>query len=426
MAITKGPLNGIRILDMTHMHAGPYGTMLLGDLGAEVIKLESPTGDMMRMGNKEVTIENLYIIGINRNKKSLVLNLKGEYGKKAFYDLVRKSDVVYSNTRAEVPQRQGTDFNTLKKINPGIIRCNISGYGETGPAIGYPSFDIIACGHSGILSISGEPGKAPIIPGGIALADMMGGIVGSMSVLAALVRRKMDGKGVQIETNLLDGLLLLQQVMFQYYFLSGEEPGLQGKRHLFGPGYGIYDTKDSHITMCPDDHDKALKLIGLEWTLSDPRFAKPDNRVKNREELDKYIEDALLEKTTEEWIKLLRDQNDLACGPVLNYEQIFNDPQVLHNKMIIEMELKGEKYNTLGSLFKLSKGNNQDLIEGTFESAPDLGANTDEILKDILCYSDDMIEKIKAENVAYLQTRSEGAQIIRMPSEEEISEQSKE
>lgn len=398
MAITKGPLHGTRILDLTQAHAGPFGTLLLGDLGAEIIKLEPPKGEMMRGGEKMMNTKHSYLIGLNRNKKGLVLDLKSKLGKQAFYDLVKKSDIVYSNYRADVPKRIGIDFNTLEKINPRIICCNISGYGETGPYTGYPSFDIIACGHSGILSISGEPGRAPLIPGGIALADMMGGIFGTMSVLSAMVNRNKTGKGIKLEINLLDGLLVMQQVMLQQYFLSGVEPRLQGRQHSISPGYGIFNTKDGYITIAALNPEKVLTVMGLEDVLKDSRFNDPINILINKDALNEIFADAYLTKTTDEWIKLLRDENDIACGPVLDYDDILKDPQVLLNKMFIEMDLRGEKYNTVGSVFKLYDERSESLIEGQPEPPADLGQHTEEILKEILNYSDEQVQAIDAEN----------------------------
>lgn len=397
MSIRKAPLKGIRILDLTQAHAGPFGTMLLGDLGAEIIKIEPPTGDMLRFGEEKISPFLYYTLSLSRNKKSVVLDLTGELGKKAFYDLVRISDIVISNNRADVPKRQGTDYDTLKKINPGIIRCNITGYGETGPYTHYPSYDIIACGQSGILSLSGEPGKAPVIPGGVAMADMAGGTFGAFSVLAALVKRAGDGKGAKIEINLLDSLLLLQQVMFQNYFRTGDAPGRQGNRHIMVSPYGIYPTKDGFMTIGPSDANKVIKLVGLEWMLSDERFKDTHSRILNRPAFDKHLEEALLKKTTEEWIRILREENDIACGPVLDYNQVVNDPQVRHNNMIWEMEVHGEKYETIGSIFKMPGE-----IEGEPDPPPDLGEHTTEILKNLLSYSDERLEAVLKENESAL------------------------
>ncbi|MDY6933672.1 MAG: CoA transferase [Spirochaetota bacterium] len=395
MAITKGPLSGIRIIDMSHAHAGPFGTMLLSDLGAEIIKLEPPTGDLMRFGMPTIEVNPLffYILTLNRNKRSIILDITAEHGRKAFDELVKISDVVFSNFRSDVPKRQGTDYETLKKINPRIIRSNISGYGETGPYVKYPAFDIIACGHSGILSISGEPGSHPIIPGGIAMADMMGGIFAVMSVLAALVNRDREGRGAKVESSLLNSLLIMQKVIFQNYFTTGEKPGLQGRRHHMLPTYGIFETKDSFITLGPTDDSLLLKIVGLEWMLEDPKFSNMLDRLANVEEFTKHFEEALRQRTTDDWLKVIRDENNMASGPVLDYDQVANDPQVLKNEMITEIELKGKKYKTIASVFKMP-----GVIEGTPEPAPDHGQHTEEILKELLNYSDDMIQNIVEEN----------------------------
>ena len=402
MAI-KGPLTGIRVLDMTQAHAGPFGTMLLGDLGAEIIKIESPLGDLLRLGEKKMSPFLYYTLSLNRNKKSLVLDLSSDEGKKVLYDLVKISDVVISNARAGVPERQGTDFDTLKKINPEIIRCNISGYGETGPYKDYPSYDIIACGQSGILSLSGEPGRAPVIPGGVAFADMCGGIFGVFSVMAALIQRNNTKKGMKVETNLLDILLLMQQVMFQSYFLSNNPPGPQGNRHIMISPYGVYPTKDGYLTLGPSDANLVISLVGLEWMLKDEKFAELGNRMANRVEFDQHFEKALLEKTTDEWLKILRDENDIACGPVVTYDKVVNDPQVKHNDMIKEMEVHGEKYKTIGSIFKMGEN-----IQGDAEVPADLGQHTEEIIRDLLGYSQektDEIIKLNDESISRLKKK---------------------
>ena len=393
MAITKGPLNGIRVLDLSQAHAGPFGTMLLGDLGAEIIKLESPVGDLLRVGDPTVNILNYYILSLNRNKKSIVLDLESKKGKKAFYDLVKNSDVVYSNFRADVLEKQGSDFDALKKINPRIIRCNISGYGHTGPYTKYPAYDIIACGHSGILSVSGEEGRPPVIPGGIAMADMMGGIYAVLSVLASIISRSNKKKGVRAEVNLLDSMIFMQKVLFQTMFATGNPPSMQGRRHHMLPTYGLFETKDGFMTIGPSDDSLLIKLTNLDHIKKDPDLDSPLNRIINKDKFMSHFEKALKQETTNHWLKLFRDENDIASGPVLNYEEVVNDPQVIHNDMIKEMDLKGDKYKTIGSIFKMP-----GVIEGENESAPDLGAHTKEILQSILNYSDSDVEEILKEN----------------------------
>ncbi|MDY6934552.1 MAG: CoA transferase [Spirochaetota bacterium] len=395
MAITKGPLSGIRVLDLSQADAGPVTTMLLGDLGAEVIKLESPLGDLMRFGDSEIKVDvkNYYMLTLNRNKKSVVLDLKGKLGKEAFNELVKVSDIVFSNFRADVPQRLGIDFDALKKINPNIIQCNLTGFGATGPYTEYPCFDIVACGHSGILSVCGEPGGSPVVPGGIALADLMSGIYAVLSILAALINKNQDGEGIKVDANMLDSLLFMQKVLFQSYFSSGKVVSFQGRRHHMLPTYGIFKTKDGSMTLGPTNEDKLIELVGLGWMLEDPKYNNIVSRVVNKEEFTKYFEEALLQKTTEEWVRLFRDENDWASGPVYNYDQVTKDPQVSHNNMIKEMELKGKKYKTIGSVFKM-----HGMIEGEPDPPPDLGEQTEEILRDVLGYSGKLINDIKSEN----------------------------
>ena len=219
----------------------------------------------------------------------------------------------------------------------------------------------------------------------------------AFSVLAALVKRAGNGKGAKIEINLLDSLLLLQQVMFQNYFRTGDVPERQGNRHIMASPYGIYATKDGFMTIGPSDANKVMKLVGLEWMLSDERFKDTHSRILNRPAFDKHLEEALLKKTTEEWIRILREENDIACGPVLDYPQVVNDPQVKHNNMIWKMEVHGEKYQTIGSIFKMP-----DEIEGEPDPPPDLGEHTKEILKSLLSYSGDCIDALLKENESAL------------------------
>ena len=397
MTISNGPLHGVRVLDLTQAHSGPFGTMLLGDLGAEIIRIEPPTGDMLRMGETKMNILLYYPLALGRNKKSIVLDMNSEMGKKAFYDLVKVSDVVVSNYRPGVSERLGMDYETLKKLNPKIISSNISGYGETGPSSSHPSYDIIVCGQSGVLSLSGEPGRSPVIPGGIALADMLGGTMAAFSILAALIKRNNDGIGMPVQTNLLDCLLTFQQVMFQMYFVFNKVPGPQGNRHAIMSPYGIYPTKDGHITFGPSDSDKIIGLIGLEWMLADERFKNTMSRMGNRVEFEKYFEETLRQKTTQKWIALLRDANDIACGAVMDYPQILEDPQVKHNQMILEMELNGEKYKTIAPMFKMP-----GILEGTPEPPADLGQHTEVVLKELLGYSESQVAAIQKQSEAAL------------------------
>ena len=393
MAITKGPLKGIRIIDLSQNQSGPFGSMLLGDLGAEVIKVEPSQGDAARNGKKELDLEDYCMLGLNRNKKSLVLDITSSHGQKAFFKLVKTSDVVYSNFRPEILKKLGLDFETLKKHNPGVIQCNISGFGKEGPYKNLPDEGLFVSGYTGVLSLSGEEDKLPVIPGGVALAEMSAGIFATLSILAALIHQNKEKKGIEIDANLFNSLLTMEKIFFQNMFATSVIPGLQGRRHHLMTTYGIFSTKDGYITIGPSDDIKLTDLVGLEWMKSDPKFDSTFNRMVNKAEFTEHFEKRLLTKSTSEWLKIIRDDNDLAAGPVLNYEQISNDPQIRENQIIKEMELKNKKYKTVGSIFNMP-----GVIEGKAESAPDLGQHTEEILKNILDYSDEQIGEILHEN----------------------------
>ncbi len=389
MAITEGPLKGVRIIDLSQNFSGPFGTMLLGDLGAEIIKLESPQGDPTRNKKREVDLGDYQNLSLNRNKKSIVLDIESPQSRKAFSKLVKTADVVYSNFPPDTLIKLGLDLETLKKVNPDIIQCNISGFGKDGPYRNLPCEDIIVSGYAGILSLSGEDGRLPVTPGGISLAEISGGIFAVLSILSSLIYQNREKKAVEVDTNLFNSMLILEKVFFQNMFGTGVTPGLQGRRHHLLPTYGIFKTKDGHITIGPSDDKKLTNVIGLEWMENDPKFNNTFNRMVNKDEFTRHFEKTLLTKTTSEWLRIIRDENDLAAGPVLNYEQIINDPQICENKIIREMELRGEKYKTIGSIFKMP-----GIIAGEAEPAPDLGQHTEEILKDILHYSDDQIGEI--------------------------------
>lgn len=386
----KGPLSGVRVVDVSQAHAGPFGTYLLGDLGAEIIKIEAPgVGDVIRdISGPRHKGEHYYWISLNRNKKGMELDLRGEQGKEVFHDLVKIADVVYDNSRPGVMKRLGADHESLKKINPRIITCSITGYGSSGPKRDLPSYDIIALGLSGMLSITGEPGRQPVRPG-IALADIMGGVFGAIGVMSALYEREQTGVGRHVELDLVGPCMYLMSTFFSYYFTSGEIPPPQGGRHITLAPFGIYPTKDGYICLglC---WPRIARAVGEDWMIDDPRLATHELRQENRELLEGTLENALRKADTKDWLEILSVE-DIAAAPVNNLEQAVNDPQAIYNKAIMEVEHLGERIKQVA--FPIKAG-----IEGEYEGAPTLGQHTEEVLRNVLSYPEDKIGAVVKEN----------------------------
>lgn len=396
-----GPLTGVRVLATEQVLAGPYGSMILGDLGAEVIKVEPPIGEKIRTSNPPPSYkgESGYFLAFNRNKKSITLDLRTEAGLAAFYDLVKVSDVVWDNNRAGVMARLHIDYDTLKNINPRIICCSVTGYGRTGPSAAWPSYDIIAQGMAGLLRQTGQPGGPPIKPAP-ALADISGALFGVIGVIAALWQRERTGLGERVETNLLDGATALLSMHYAVYFLSGIVPPPVGAGHLQAAPFGAYRTKDGWITIGAG-WPRMARTLGIEWAIEDPRFATLDDRLKNRKELDEVITQALSLLDSETWLNLLHN-DDIASGPVYNLDQAPSDPQVLHNGMILTLDhALGGKIKLVGNPVKMSTIKTEQ-----YTSPPTLGQHTREVLSELLGYSREKIERLEAQqkkNLAELQ-----------------------
>ncbi len=391
----KGPLTGVRVLDVTIAHAGPFGAKLLGDLGAEVLKIEPPKyGEVTRRlapfaGDPALGMAS-YIVALSRNKKSVGLDLYTESGREAFRDLVKVSDVVYDNQRPEGMKRIGVDYDTVRKINPRIISCSIQGYGTSGPYLGRPSYDDIAQGISGMTSLCGEEGGNPI-RSPVALADISAGMFSVIGIITALYEREHTGKGRRVEVNLLDACMSLMSTHYAIYGLTGKVPGRQGSKHPTSPMLGVFKTKDGYVTMGPS-WPRIMRIIGREDAIDDPRFNTPAKRYENRMALERMIEEGLEKETTEVW-QAIFEVEDIAGGPLNTMDKALADPQIVHNKAAITLEHPkyGKIQNTECPIKIL------DAIEGEHTPPPLVGEHTEEVLKGIMGYSEDKIRRLNEE-----------------------------
>ncbi|RLI04075.1 CoA transferase [Candidatus Bathyarchaeota archaeon] len=391
-----GALDGVKILDLSSALAGPYCTMMLADMGAEVIKVEPPEGDVSRSwGPPFIEGESSYFLSINRNKKSIVINLKSEKGKEIVLKLAEKCDVFVENFRPGVTKRLGVDYETVKKVNPKIIYCSISGFGQEGPYRDYPAFDQILQGMGGLMSITGEPGRPPVKVG-IPITDIAAGMFAAYGIVCALFYREKTGKGQYVDVSMLDSQVAWLTYQAGRYFATGEIPGPIGSGHPLIVPYQAFKTKDGYINIAAGNDNlfrSLCKVLGVEHLADDPRFNTNPKRVENREELVKILEEIFVQKTTSEWLELIRKAG-VPCGPIYNVADVVNDPQVLFRKMVVEIDHpKSGRIKVTGVPVKLSESPGDVRLP-----PPMLGQHTVDILK-FLGYSDEDISKLKDEGV---------------------------
>lgn len=391
-----GALDGVKILDLSSALAGPYCTMMLADMGAEVIKVEPPEGDVSRSwGPPFIEGESSYFLSINRNKKSIVINLKSEKGKEIVLKLAEKCDVFVENFRPGVAKRLGVDYETVKKVNPKIIYCSISGFGQEGPYRDYPAFDQILQGMGGLMSITGEPGRPPVKVG-IPITDIAAGMFAAYGIVCALFYREKTGKGQYVDVSMLDSQVAWLTYQAGRYFATGEIPGPIGSGHPLIVPYQAFKTKDGYINIAAGNDNlfrSLCKVLGVEHLADDPRFNTNPKRVENREELVKILEEIFVQKTTSEWLELIRKAG-VPCGPIYNVADVVNDPQVLFRKMVVEINHpKSGRIKVTGVPVKLSESPGDVRLP-----PPMLGQHTVDILK-FLGYSDEDISKLKDEGV---------------------------
>lgn len=324
-------LSDVVVVDLSRVLAGPYCTMILGDLGATVIKVEQPGrgDDTRQFGPPYIAGESAYYLGLNRNKYSILLDFSTPEGKQRLLELIRTATVLVENFRPGTLQRQGLDYETLKAINPGLIYCSISGYGQTGPYASRPGYDFVAQAESGVMAVTGEIDSDPQRVGS-PVGDVSAGMFACTAILAALRVRDRTGQGQHIDIALIETTMSLLSNVASNYLISGEEAARFGNGHPNIVPYQAFHTRDGHVVVsCGNDrlYQSLCRLLGREDLASDPRFATNPQRVRNRNELVPVLQEAFLARTTDEWLPELRAVG-IPCGPINSVSQIFNDPHI--------------------------------------------------------------------------------------------------
>jgi len=400
-----GALSHIRVLDLSRILAGPWCTQNLADLGAEVIKVERPGyGDDTRAwGPPWINLEgkiSSYFAAANRGKKSLTLNISSPQGKKIIEELVKISDVVIENYKLGDLKRYGLDYESLKVINPKLVYCSITGYGQDGPNAHKPGYDFVFQAIGGMMSITGEadaePGGGPQKVG-IAIADVITGMYSTIAILAALNSRDQTGLGQYIDMALLDGIIALGGNQITGFFTDGKVPFRYGNAHASLVPYQVFAVKDGEIVVAVGNDtqwQRFCEAINRPDLAKDPKWEKVTGRITGRSELIPQLAKTMLEKGMNEWITIL-EQHDVPCGPINNYQQVFADPQVIHRGIKVDTPYEdGSIISTIASPLRL-----QSTPPEYRRPPPKLGDSNFEILNQLLGYSEESIEQLKKEKI---------------------------
>ena len=386
------PLQGIVVLDCTQVMAGPFCSLLLADMGADVIKVEKPDGgdDNRRMGPPFINGRSAAFLAINRNKRGLALNLRSEDGATVLKRLVEQADVVVENFRPGTMERLGLGYQELKKIRPSLIYCSISGFGQTGPYRERGGFDLVAQGMSGLMSVTGTPDGSPVKVG-VPITDLTAGMYSAYGILNAYIYRLRTGEGQMVDTSLMEAGIAYTFWESSVYFATGDVPGPLGSAHRMSAPYQAIKTKDGYITIgaaTQSTWEGMCRAIGREELIVDLRFAIPGDRKRREKELAALLEEAFCEETTQHWMEVLEGAR-VPCGPINDMDQVYSDPQVRAREMLVELEDP-----ELGTLKNIGIPVKLSLTPGSIRRrAPDLGEHSREVLLEA-GYSDEDVTRL--------------------------------
>jgi CoA:oxalate CoA-transferase len=394
-----GPLAGIRVLDLTQVLFGPFATMLLSDLGAEVIKVERPeVGDIARGNGPFVREVSTYFLSLNRGKKSVTLDLTSERGREIFLKLTEKVDVLVENFVPGTMEGFGLGYETVNARNPGIIYVAGSGFGQYGPYAQKPAFDVIIQAMGGVLSITGEPDGPPIRPG-VSYGDIAAGLFLCIATLAALQERQASGKGQLVDISMLDCQLTVQENAFVRYLNTGEIPRPLGTRHPVITPFQVFPTSDGYISVAlrggiKNQWPLFCAAINHVELIDDPRFEDGWLRTQNYEVLEPILTQAMKTRTTKEWVEELEGMG-IPCGPVNKIDQVADDPQVKARDMIIDvLHPEAGTFKVVNTPFKFSRTPSK-----AERAAPDLGEHNKDILSNLLGMSPEKIKKLRKSKI---------------------------
>jgi crotonobetainyl-CoA:carnitine CoA-transferase CaiB-like acyl-CoA transferase len=395
-----GPLSGIRVLDLTRVLAGPTCTQMLGDLGAEVIKVERPgAGDDTRGFAPPFwpeTQESAYFLGVNRNKRSVTLDIARPEGQAIVHRLLARCDILVENFKVGALAKYGLGWEQLKAEHPRLIYCSITGFGQTGPYAPRPGYDALVQAMGGVMSLTGEP-DGPPQKVGVPVADLFAGLYGCIGILAALNHRNATGEGQQIDIGMLDTHVAWLANQGMNYLATGEDPPRLGNQHPNIAPYQEFPTGDGYIILAVGNDptfERFCKAFGQEHLLADPRFATNADRVRNRAATTEALTPVMRSKTTAEWIEALEPLK-IGCGPINTLRQVFADPHVVARDMVVEMaHASGAAVRVIANPVKLSA------TPPSYRTAPPaLGEHTEAVLRETLGMGEAEIADLKAKGV---------------------------